>query len=76
MRCVLHIGTEKTGTTLLQQWFDDNRPMLKAQGIHFSDKLGLPTNRKFTAFMQDFRLDDWTMNKGIRSAEEGKHRET
>jgi len=67
MRCVLHIGTKKTGTTFLQQFFDDNRAGLRDHGIHFSETLGLPSNRLFQAYFQDFRHDDFMAQRHLRS---------
>ena len=34
MKCILHIGTEKTGTTLLQNWLYDNKEKLSQVGIY------------------------------------------
>jgi hypothetical protein len=31
-RCILHIGTEKTGSTSLQHWLDVNREVLRQEG--------------------------------------------
>lgn len=33
MKCILHIGTEKTGTTTIQNFLDINRESLKEQGF-------------------------------------------
>jgi len=52
MRCLLHIGTEKTGTTLLQDWLYANREALSAQGICLSGLLDVPNNRKLAAYFQ------------------------
>src|ERR1700744_5933867 len=41
MRYVLHIGTNKTGTSTLQHYLGTNRDMLKSQGIWY------PTIGKF-----------------------------
>jgi len=40
---VLHIGTEKTGTTSIQEFLALNRPRLKEAGILYPESLG-PTN--------------------------------
>lgn len=40
MKLVLHIGTEKTGTTSFQAWMAKNRAALRAQGIFYPESLG------------------------------------
>lgn len=45
MKLVLHIGTEKTGTTAAQDWFHRNTDALKAQGVWYAQALGLPDHR-------------------------------
>jgi hypothetical protein len=64
MRCLLHIGTEKTGTTLLQDWLYANREALSARGIFLSDALERNNNRKLAAFFQGY-LDDYHQARGI-----------
>lgn len=61
MDLVLHIGTEKTGTTLIQQWIRANRSVLAAQGVAVSDVLG---NRLLAARLQS-RLDDLHARLGL-----------
>lgn len=41
-RCILHIGTEKTGTTSIQEFLHLNRRALASQGIHVPVRLGRP----------------------------------
>lgn len=48
MRCILHIGTEKTGTTVLQAWLHRNDVALASHGIYYSKCFGRPTNRKLS----------------------------
>ena len=36
MRLILHIGTHKTGTTALQQFFHANRRRLAVRGCHYA----------------------------------------
>lgn len=50
MKCVLHIGTEKTATSLLQEWLYANKQTLKARGIHLTNSFGTPNNRYIPAF--------------------------
>src|SRR5262249_10525719 len=40
MKLILHIGTEKTGTTTTQGWLSDNREALAQQGVFYSKVLG------------------------------------
>ena len=47
MRGILHIGTEKTGSTLLQKWLYSNQKKLSNQGIYLSNILGIPNNIYF-----------------------------
>ena len=69
MKCILHIGTEKTGTTLLQEWLYANQKALSAQKIYLSDMLEKPNNRLFPVFFQE-EFDDWAMGKGISTQKE------
>ena len=43
--CVLHIGTEKTGTTSIQVGFSEGRAALDAQGVRYCRSLGVPAHR-------------------------------
>lgn len=72
MRCILHIGTEKTATTLLQDWLYANQTQLAAQRVYLSDNLEKTNNRLFPAYFNS-ELDDWARQAGIRSLE-GKAR--
>ena len=40
MRVFLHIGSEKTGTTAIQQWCGSNARFLREHGIHYPRALG------------------------------------
>lgn len=66
MKCILHIGTEKTGTTLLQDWLYLNQEQLGKQGVYLSDSLGRTNNRLFPAYFQG-HLDDWAMANRIKT---------
>lgn len=50
MKLLLHIGTEKTGSTSIQFWLDENHRALVDAGIWFARSLGRPTNRRATAY--------------------------
>jgi hypothetical protein len=69
VKCFLHIGTEKTGTTLLQEWLHDNRGALSRAGIYLPRGLGSPSHRAFSAFFEA-GLDDWSVTNGIGSEED------
>ena len=61
MKCILHIGTEKTGTTSLQAFLNLNRETLAEQGYLFTKSTGLQNNRTLpvAAYNAD-RRDDFT----------------
>jgi hypothetical protein len=71
MKCVLHIGTEKTGTTLLQDWLYLNQAALSESGIYLSNKLGKTNNRLIPAYFCS-HLDDWARRNRI-ATQEDKH---
>jgi hypothetical protein len=71
MKCFLHIGTEKTGTTTLQNWLYDNELPLKKNGIFISKNIGNPNNRLIPAYFMS-GIDDWHRSQGI-SSEKEKH---
>ena len=66
MKCILHIGTEKTGTTLLQDWLYDNQEELSRARVYLSYNLGKTNNRLLSAYFQG-QLDDWAIDNGVSS---------
>lgn len=72
MKCVLHIGTEKTGSTLLQDWLYQNRKQLSKQRLYLSNILGKNNNRRLVSYFQR-ELDDWTSRNKISSQQEKKY---
>lgn len=68
MRCILHIGTEKTGTTLLQKWLYENRENLSAQGVALTTASEHPNNRKLAAYCMDHFDDFFRLNKVFDAA--------
>jgi hypothetical protein len=68
VRCIIHIGTEKTGTTTLQDWLYANRELLSEQGIYLCDSTGKPNNRLLAAYCQP-GFDDFFRARGIGDAE-------
>lgn len=63
MRLILHIGTEKTGTTLLQDWLYSNQDELSEQGVFLSNLLGKSNNRKLVAYFRKDQDDFWTAKR-------------
>ena len=71
MRLLLHIGTEKTGTTTLQRWFERNRETLQAQGLCYPTSLGPSNHRHLPVFARDSdKPEDGFYIRGIRSIED------
>lgn len=64
MRCVLHIGTEKTGTTLLQDWLYANKESLSERRIGLSDNLGGHNNFFISEYFQT-NIDKWALEQNI-----------
>lgn len=70
MKLVLHIGTEKTATTTIQDFVYANRRALAAHGVALCDSLGRTNNRKLVAYlMPDDRFDDYFKDRQISTVE-------
>lgn len=69
MRCILHIGTEKTGSTQLQHWLFENKSSLSRAGVAQSLVSGPRSNRKLAGFFQE-NLDNYFNQNGVYSLEE------
>lgn len=68
MQLILHIGTEKTGTTTLQRWCAGHRTALHAQGIHYPVSLGNEGHRDLSVLAMDAdKPDDGYRSRGILS---------
>ena len=66
MKCILHIGTEKTGTTTIQNFLNLNREKLLEQGFIYTKSTGVDNNRGLAvAAYNSFRRDDFTKEKNI-----------
>ncbi len=66
MHCYLHIGTEKTGTTLIQEFLHLNAEQLERVGLVYLRSAGYPNNRWLVvAAYAPSRRDRWTANKQI-----------
>lgn len=75
MRLLLHIGTEKTGTTSIQQLLHVNRDVLLAAGIHVLRAAGAPNHRWLSAWaIPDDRDDDFFARRGIAREERATRR--
>ncbi len=71
MKCYLHIGTEKTGTTTLQHFFHTNRQELLKNGFLFTKSAGLTNNFLLpVAVYNKERRDDLTNRQKIYSDDE------
>ncbi|AJE45420.1 hypothetical protein [Celeribacter indicus] len=71
MKCLLHIGTEKTGSTSIQDFLVLNRAALSRKGVMVSKALGRGNNRALPACFQG-RLDDLSRRLRIPSLEAQK----
>ena len=69
MKCVLHIGTAKTATTLLQKWLYSNRDGLAQKGIYLPETIGKPNNLSLAGAFQT-RFDIWTKRRNIETIEQ------
>ncbi len=58
MRCILHIGTEKTGSTSLQTALSANRAHLSERGILYSEAAGSLNSRALAAAFCQYSSDD------------------
>ena len=58
MRCILHIGTEKTGTTSLQAALSSHRESLSKQGVLYARAPGQRNSRSLAAAFSTKRDED------------------
>jgi len=66
MRCILHIGTEKTGSTAIQEYLYSHKVKLKGIGVHVCTSVGKGNNRALpAAFMSDLKVDDFIRSNKI-----------
>jgi len=71
MNCILHIGTEKTGTSTIQAFLDLNRSLLGSHKILFTESAGKWDDRGLSvAAYNSSNLDDYVKSLGLRTAEE------
>jgi len=59
MKCILHIGTEKTGSTSIQAFLHANRATLMKQGIAFLSSTGEKNDLKLAFACLDDNKQNW-----------------
>ena len=68
MKAIIHIGTEKTGTTTIQEFLHLNRSKLANQGVAYLQSPGLRNNRKLVTYcMKNNKVDNHVKNLAILS---------
>jgi hypothetical protein len=66
MKVILHIGTEKTGTSSIQEFLLQNKKELARQGFFYLHMRGRNEYRAFPAYcMNEGRVDDYFRHNGI-----------
>ncbi len=71
MKAIVHIGTEKTGTTCIQQFLYLNRKKLLSEGYYFVQSPGKTNNRALPAYcIADDKFDDFFRAEGINTLQE------
>jgi len=66
MKLSLHIGTEKSGTTTIQEFLRLNHQVLRQAGVYIPKTLGPSNHRKLPAmFANDTVLDDFFRHQGL-----------
>lgn len=71
MKAIVHIGTEKTGTTTIQEFLFQNQKKLARKGFRFLQSAGDRNNRAVVAYcMKDAKFDDFFKQKGISTQEQ------
>ncbi len=68
MKLILHIGTEKTGSTTIQNWLYENKVALGDNGFFLSSSLSTPNNRSLVHCFQD-EIDEYYTTQGIKDLE-------
>jgi hypothetical protein len=71
LKAIVHIGTEKTGTTSIQEFLYQNRKRFKTAGFHFIQSAGEQNNRILPAYcIDDEKPDDFFRDKGLQTLEQ------
>jgi len=58
LKAIVHIGTEKTGTTSIQSFLYENRAKLRKNGFHFLQCAGKTNNRAIPTYCMSNNMDD------------------
>jgi glycosyltransferase involved in cell wall biosynthesis len=73
LTAIVHIGTEKTGSSSIQRFLHSNRIKLRAQGYYFMKSTGVMDDRKLSAFcLDEHTFDDFYRNHLIDNPEKRK----
>lgn len=73
MKLILHIGTEKTGTTSIQKYLYQNRDLLEENGIYIPKSFGNINHRSIPGYCKrSDKFDDFHIASGILTKEERK----
>ena len=68
MRCIIHIGTEKTGSTAIQEYLSGAGEKFRDAGIHVCTSAGKGNNRALpAAFMSADKTDDYLRAQKIEA---------
>lgn len=71
MKAILHLGTEKTGTSSIQRYFHVNREKLISQGFYFLKSTGLQDDRKLAVYaMLENEYDGFHLENQIKTRED------
>lgn len=74
MHLLLHIGTEKTGTTSIQSYLSEKSAELSRSGFYYCSSLGRPNNIEFSVASMDVEMSDYFLRqRNILTAEEQVH---
>jgi hypothetical protein len=70
---LIHIGTEKTGTSTIQEFLHLNRDLISKHGVGYLKSPGLRNNRKIVSYCRNSDiLDDYLVSLGIVSIKSQK----
>lgn len=65
-KCIVHIGTEKTGTSSIQASFAANRKLLEAQGYYYPRCLGQKNHTRLAAYARADNTMDNLRKRALR----------
>ncbi len=71
MKVILHIGTEKTGTSSIQLFLNKNRRALRSNGYHYLQTAGTYNHWALPAYCcESTRLDDFFRKQSVETDQE------